>query len=225
MFRATSYDFARRVRDLVIFCGYCRCAYYKSLVASGQQYCSSFSDSVMVLDKFGVSHHARALIDPGSETSLASESLAQRLRLPRKPTSVIIFGVGRRKNATSKGRVLLTINSRVGHASFFISALVLLRLTVYGGRIDAARKLWPHLQELELADPEFLAQDPIDLLLGADVHVTILREGLRKANPRSPIAQRTSLGWIISGLAGETEDKNQRSAPINAQLARISRLL
>jgi len=31
---------------------------------------------VMVLDKFGVSHHARALIDPGSETSFASESRA-----------------------------------------------------------------------------------------------------------------------------------------------------
>jgi len=83
---------------------------------------------------------------------------------------------------------------------------VLPRLTVYG-RVDAARKLWPHLQELELADPKFLAHDLIDLLLGADVHATILQEGLRKANPRSPIAQRTSLGWIISGLTGETGEK------------------
>jgi len=53
-----------------------------------------------------------------------------------------------------------------------------------------------------LADPNFLARDPIDLLLGADVYAIILQEGLKKGSPHSPIAQRTCLGWIISGLAG-----------------------
>lgn len=149
---------------------------------------------VMVLDKFGIPHQARALIDPSSETSLASESLAQRLQLSRKSAAVTIFGVGGRKTATSNGRVQLTINSRVGPASFSISALVLPRLTAYGGKIDTDRNSWPHLQDLELADPDFLKQDPIDLLLGADVYAIVLQDGLRKGSLRSPMAQRTSLG-------------------------------
>ncbi|XP_070170760.1 uncharacterized protein [Polyergus mexicanus] len=49
---------------------------------------------VRVADRFGVLHAARALIDQGSETSLIAESLAQRLRLSRSPTSVSIFGIG-----------------------------------------------------------------------------------------------------------------------------------
>ncbi|XP_011859383.1 PREDICTED: uncharacterized protein LOC105556882 [Vollenhovia emeryi] len=55
------------------------------------------------------------------------------------------------------------------------------------------------VRRLQLADPEFRATDPIELLLGAEVCSIILEEGLRKGGPQAPIAQRTSLGWILSG--------------------------
>lgn len=163
-------------------------------------------------DKFGVAHHARALIDPGSKTFLTSEALAQRLGLPRLPASVSIFGVGGQKTAILRGRINIIVKSRVGPASFSTSALILPRLTAYGGKISADCSSWPHLRELELADPEVSKQDLIELLLGADVYSIILLEGLKKGNPCSPIAQRTSLGWIISGLVGTSGEKQEIAA-------------
>ncbi|XP_077278809.1 uncharacterized protein LOC143906540 [Temnothorax americanus] len=61
---------------------------------------------------------------------------------------------------------------------------------------------WPHLKGLPLADAQFLAGDPVELLLGAEVCSTILEEGLRKGGPHAPIAQKTAFGWILSGGCG-----------------------
>jgi len=58
---------------------------------------------------------------------------------------------------------------------------------------------WPHIRDLPLADPQYLDRDPIELLLGADVYSAILQDGLCKGKKDEPIAQKTSLGWILSG--------------------------
>jgi len=83
-----------------------------------------------------------------------------------------------------------------------VSALMFPRLTIYDGGIKADSRTWNHLSGLELADPDFLTTDPIDILLGADVYAAILQEGLRKGEPYQPVAQKTSLGWILSGTVG-----------------------
>lgn len=62
---------------------------------------------------------------------------------------------------------------------------------------------WPHLSSLELADPHTEKQNRIDILLGAAVHGAILEPGLVKGNDGEPIAQKTQLGWIVSGGGGE----------------------
>ncbi|XP_077262598.1 uncharacterized protein LOC143897666 [Temnothorax americanus] len=85
-----------------------------------------------------------------------------------------------------------------------MSALVFPRLTVYAGGIEAGAATWPHLRGLELADPEFCSSDPIDVLLGADIYASILRAGLRKGGPREPVAQNTTLGWILSGVIADS---------------------
>jgi len=79
---------------------------------------------------------------------------------------------------------------------------VLPKLTVYAGVSSLAIREWPHLRGLELADPDFAAADKIDLLLGADVYASILGAGVRKGGAREPVAQQTSIGWIISGTVG-----------------------
>ncbi|KYQ60106.1 hypothetical protein ALC60_00846 [Trachymyrmex zeteki] len=61
---------------------------------------------------------------------------------------------------------------------------------------------WPHLNGLQLADSEFYRPGSIDLVLGADVYGAIILEGLIKGSLKSPIAQRTVFGWIISGPMG-----------------------
>ncbi|XP_011699594.1 PREDICTED: uncharacterized protein LOC105456915 [Wasmannia auropunctata] len=72
----------------------------------------------------------------------------------------------------------------------------------YGGDIGRASRAWPHREGLDLADPEFLERDPVELLLGADVFVHIALPDLRRRGPSEPIAQQTQLGWVILGAAG-----------------------
>ncbi|XP_071648524.1 uncharacterized protein [Temnothorax longispinosus] len=158
---------------------------------------------IRVRDCFGIEHTARALVDQGSESSLVSESLVQRLKLSRAPTSVAVFGVGGKRTGRAQGLLALDISPRDGGPAISVSALILPRLTLYGGGVSADRATWPHLRELELADPDFAASDPVEILLGADVFAAILQPGLLKGEPFEPVAQRTTLGWIISGAAGQ----------------------
>ncbi|XP_011702560.1 PREDICTED: uncharacterized protein LOC105458737 [Wasmannia auropunctata] len=141
-----------------------------------------------------------------SESSLISESLAQRLRLPRRATSVAVYGVGGKRTGCARGLVDFRISPRGGGPPTLVSALVLPRLTLHGGELRTERGTWAHLQGLELADPEFLATDSIDILLGADIYANILQAGLRKGGPREPVAQKTKLGWILSGIVGLAAD-------------------
>ncbi|XP_024881954.1 uncharacterized protein LOC112461104 [Temnothorax curvispinosus] len=118
--------------------------------------------------------------------------------------SVSIFGVGGQKTAVAKGRVSLTLAPRTDGPVMSVSALVLPRLTIYAAGVEAGADTWTHLRGLELADPEFSASDSVDILLGADVYAVILKEGLRKGGNREPVAQNTTLGWILSGAIGES---------------------
>ncbi|XP_011707042.1 PREDICTED: uncharacterized protein LOC105462212, partial [Wasmannia auropunctata] len=155
---------------------------------------------VAVTDRFGTLVPARALIDPGSEVSLAAESLLKRLRLPRAPASTVILGVGGQETGVSRGRVMLTVSSQTSDASIPVPALILPHITTYSGRMGPLKTMWPHVRDLPLADPDFGAADPIEILLGADVYPAIVEEGLRRGERGAPVAQRTSLGWILSGL-------------------------
>ncbi|XP_029664372.1 uncharacterized protein LOC115236214 [Formica exsecta] len=159
---------------------------------------------VCVADRHGILHPARALIDQSSESSIISERLAQRLKLPRSQVSVTVFGVGGQKSGKAKGRVALSLSPRLGGAAMSVSALVLPRLTVYAGGLPSGTRTWTHVEGLELADPEYSAADPVDILLGADVHAAILRQGLRRGERREPLAQNTTLGWILSDAIGGT---------------------
>lgn len=150
--------------------------------------------SVRIFDKFGGWHETRALVDQGSETSILSERLAQKLRLPRSSASVTVFGIGGNKTAVAKDRVVLSFLLRTGGRPITVTTLVLSRLTIYAGGIDAGKGEWAHIQGLELADPEYGAEDPIDILLGADAYAIIIQREFRKENVREPIAQETTLG-------------------------------
>ncbi|XP_011699164.1 PREDICTED: uncharacterized protein LOC105456657 [Wasmannia auropunctata] len=81
-----------------------------------------------------------------------------------------------------------------------VSAFILPRILIYGGRVGSIATAWPHVRDLLLADPDFRATDSVEILLGADVYAEIVKDDLRKGKTGTPVAQRTSLGWILSGL-------------------------
>ncbi|XP_076298333.1 uncharacterized protein LOC143217679 [Lasioglossum baleicum] len=129
---------------------------------------------VKIISSCGEPLEARALLDQGSEISVITESLAQRLRLPRSRSSISIVGIGAESSRPSRGSVALNLQSRV-RPTFTCN-------------------------DLELADPNFAQPERADLVLGADVYGLFLEEGVRKGPVTAPMAQNTTLGWILSGV-------------------------
>lgn len=60
-------------------------------------------------------------------------------------------------------------------------------------------KLWKHLKGLPLADPEYYLPGSIDILLGAESFVSVMRDGRFKGGNGEPDAFNTVFGWVWMG--------------------------
>lgn len=81
--------------------------------------------------------------------------------------------------------------------SMSTSALIVPKITTLASYVSYDS--WPHLHGLDLVDPQMDSMNRIDVLLGAATHAEIILDGLIKGQPGQPIAQRTKLGWMVSG--------------------------
>jgi len=69
---------------------------------------------------------------------------------------------------------------------------------------------WEHIKGLQLADPEFGKPGKMDILLGVETFVDIMRHGRRRGRRRSPTAIKTTFGWV---LAGNTNTEGSTQLP------------
>lgn len=76
---------------------------------------------------------------------------------------------------------------------------------------------WTHLSGLPLADPSFGEPQRIDILLGVEVFVDVLRQGRRTGPAGSPIAVETVLGWVLCG--GNTTSRGEVNLHITSHHA------
>ncbi|XP_039306359.1 uncharacterized protein LOC120358020 [Solenopsis invicta] len=155
---------------------------------------------VTITSEHGNSSHARILIDQGSEVSLITERLVQRLRLPRTRSHIPLIGIGGVASNRTKGMTSFSIKPHF-KSSFqcSIAAHILPKLTSTIPSVSLKNHGWSHLDGIQLADPNYLAPGSIDVILGADVFGQIIQNGIRKGSNNAPMAQATKLGWIISG--------------------------
>lgn len=152
----------------------------------------------------------RALLDQGSQSTFITNKIAQQLKLPHEKTHVEVTGVGGKTTAQIDSKASLDIISRIDDACIdTVSVLCVPTITSLKGQPKINHKKWPHLNDLELADPQFAKQGDIDMLIGADLYSQIILPGLVKGPRNTPVAQETSLGWIVSGRTAidlESED-------------------
>ena len=66
-------------------------------------------------------------------------------------------------------------------------------------------KLFPHLADLELADDQIGDSREVDILIGADFYWCFVTGEIRRGE-KGPVAIHTTLGWILSGPAGASDD-------------------
>ncbi|KAI5643444.1 putative peptidase (DUF1758) domain-containing protein [Phthorimaea operculella] len=146
----------------------------------------------------------RAVVDPGSQASLISESVVQLLNLDRIPVTAKISGVSQAM-VTTKSMVKFTIHPKHGEP-FQVKAHVLKKITSLLPYREYPQDSWPHSLQLDLADPNFHKPGSIDVLLSASVYARIVLEGIHKHNDDQLVAVNSQLGWLISGNPGTQTD-------------------
>lgn len=104
--------------------------------------------------------------------------------------------------------VRLQVQSAVNDR-FNMTLDVLLKPSITSTKTNSTHRKneWKHLQNIVLADPHFMNTNQIDLLFGIDVYGLILKKGLRKGKMNEPIAQNTSLGWLVFGKMNKEYEK------------------
>ncbi|XP_052742658.1 uncharacterized protein LOC128198927 [Bicyclus anynana] len=149
----------------------------------------------------------RALLDQGSQASFITEATVQLLKLNKIYTESNVIGLGgdQQGSVVSKAVVLLKLQSLQDPSyNITVKAHVLKRLTSFLPEKQVVLQAWEELSKLKLADPLFHAPNKIDILLGADVYGQVLINGILKGPPGYPMAQNTTLGWIVSGQVGNS---------------------
>ncbi len=58
------------------------------------------------------------------------------------------------------------------------------------------------MESLKLADPEYNKPGRIDILLGVEVFLEVLRQGQRCGPSNSPTVINTEFGWVLAGSVG-----------------------
>ena len=142
----------------------------------------------------------RMLIDPGSELSFVSENILKQLQLTRRHSVIPLTGIGGTQSGSTRGVAVIIIHWALdADQPLHITAHVLKQLTTWLPTFSVPNRWWPHLQGLQLADPNCLRPGPIDIILGADTYGQFIKPEIIEGDPHEPIAQRTLFGWIILG--------------------------
>ncbi|XP_062538933.1 uncharacterized protein LOC134207227 [Armigeres subalbatus] len=172
-----------------------------------------------VLDKWGKSHYARALLDSGSQANLMTERLCQLLKLKRNDKKVEISGIGQSRRQIAH-EVSTVVGSRIQEFSMPMDFLVMSQVTDDQPSLSIPMGNWKPPSSMRLADPEFFLTGPIDIVLGSqyfyDFH--LLDGGrlqIRKFDGKLPVFVNTVFGWVA---AGESEWKDE-NAKVSCHLA------
>ena len=150
----------------------------------------------------GSSIEARAILDSASSASFISEGLTRTLCLTRSHQNTRISGVaGLSRNSPLQSVANFRISpTRCPTKKFNVSAVVVPRVTCDLPQqpvpFDSS---WKHVEDLQLADPDFGRPGRIDILLGVDIFIETLLQGRRSGPPNTPSAFETEFGWVLAG--------------------------
>ncbi|XP_024868764.1 uncharacterized protein LOC112452671 [Temnothorax curvispinosus] len=166
-----------------------------------------------VIDVYGNALLVRILLDSASQANFITEGCLQRGGFRRTKHSATVFAVNETKAATTRGLTSFIIRAcGRDDTCFSIEATVLSRITspLPNDKVDV--RSWNHLKGLPLADHDYCVPGNIDILLGAESFVSVLRDGRRKGGKGEPDAFNTVFGWVLTGAVSSTV----QSAPLRS---------
>lgn len=156
--------------------------------------------NIIVQAKTGQQITARALCDAGSQVNLITSECIQALKVKETKMKIELNGVGGPTSATIRGTIRLTMQSKVNQSFQMLAQfLVVNKITNELPSVKLDNSEWKHLQEIKLADDKYNEPGRIDVLLGSNAMSHVMQTDIRRGEDGQPIAQLTSLGWIIYG--------------------------
>ena len=138
-----------------------------------------------------------------------------------------IEGVGSHSAATSSEVVQFKISPHFKSTfSCKVQAIVLPQISSYVPPKWEGNIRWPHLENFDLADPNFIKKGRIDLLLGASVHAQIIKGRVVEGNVNEPITSLSRLGWLVSGdCSPRSQAEAEAFASLCVQLQPLDEML
>nr|XP_026500130.1 uncharacterized protein LOC113403758 [Vanessa tameamea] len=164
---------------------------------------------VRVRRRDGSCEIARVLMDPGSQSSFVTSSFIRRLSLPIRQVCVPVCGLSVSNVCKANDVVsceILPENS--DNNSQIVSCLVLNKITNFIPNVYVPIEQWDYLKPLKLAGSKFHIPSKVDILLGAEVFPSIIRDGRVVGACGGPYAINSVFGWLVMG---EVRNKNLKN--------------
>ncbi|XP_075163323.1 uncharacterized protein LOC142235958 [Haematobia irritans] len=154
---------------------------------------------VRMKNQFGHFIRVRALVDSGSQVSFITESCVQLLGLRRTNARLSISGIASSNAGVTRGQVKINVYSSFSKDMVTVNLYILNRITTDIPSYNFCEDNKNIISKLNLADQNFNVTGPVDLLLGADVVWSILKDGKLDLKPTGLTAINSIFGWIIAG--------------------------
>lgn len=129
-----------------------------------------------------------------------SEDYMRRAGFSRTSFRTTILAVSDVKTTSAKGRTSFVVRPRNDHKiRISVEATVLQRISTRLPTSRVDEKSWRHLRGKILADPKYYEPGPVDIILGAELYVSLLQEGYHKGAKGEHDAFNTVFGWMLMG--------------------------
>lgn len=155
---------------------------------------------VCLQDNLGNWHTCRALLNSASQINFMTSELAKKLSLNIREDSNLLPVQGIGLTCTMVRRLTTTAvasnrNKFTKKLNFFVLKKITGKLPTQ--TIDINDITIP--KDLQLAYPDFYEPSEIEVLLGGEIFLEILRYGPVKLGHNLPVLQNTVFGWILAG--------------------------
>ncbi|XP_037959581.1 uncharacterized protein LOC119688956 [Teleopsis dalmanni] len=153
---------------------------------------------VFVMDKFGLKHPVRALLDSCSELNFITEETAKILHLKWQYSTQEVFGISNLKTLFNYN-VYATAHSRTSDFEWSSQFTITKSISSVNHRAYINVTKFQIPTNIQLADPLFDRPCQVDMLIGAEIFFDLLLEGKISLGKDMPYLINTVFGWVAGG--------------------------
>lgn len=160
--------------------------------------------TVKTFDKSNNCRMVRVLLDSGSTSCFITEKLSNMLNIDTTMVNSSVIGINNNVSSLTK-QCTIRIQSHDGTYEAYIDCYIIPQITE---PLPAYHVLVQDLNipaNVKLADTCFSHPGDIDILIGADIFWKLIKPGKIKLGKHQPTLQETSLGWVMTGSAINTQ--------------------